>query len=511
MNVPDPLRVVDIRKAYVEGVPVLDGVDLAVEAGRITALVGANGSGKSTLVKILSGFHHADSGSIEVRGSRVHEPTPELLREGGIRFVHQEPTVLPGISVMENLAVGGYESSAGRIRWGRERARVRALLDEWGLGLDPDADAGTLSAATIAKLAVLKAIRMRPGDEPVHAIVLDEPTASLGKEDAFELLGWLRETVERRGVGVLLISHRLDEILGFADRVLVLRSGRVVADRASDVLDERTLIEDIVGGELDNQYPVRAVPAASGTVVRVTGARGGGVAELSFKVGAGEIIGITGQPGSGFEDVPAVLMDPEAAGGGTLVVGDREIPLDRSPVFARIRAGLAYVPADRKRTALATGLSVRENMVLPRLKEFRRAGLQRLARERDETMGLIEQLRISPPSAAIAAGRLSGGNQQKVVLAKWLSARPRALLVHEPTQAVDVGAKVEIFRLIAEAAAAGLAVMIVSVEHEDLAHLCSRVLVMGKGRVEVELGGAALTGPEIAAEALRVSARPSAA
>src|SRR5690606_21764897 len=188
---------------------------------------------------------------VEIRGRTVRDITPELLRAAGVRFVHQDPTIVAGLSVLENLSVGGYETSAGRIRWRRERMRVRSLLHGWDMRIDPQADAGPLTAAEIAKLAMLKAIRMRPGDEPVHAVVLDEPTAALGPDDAAELLSWLRMTAQKRDVGVLFISHRIEEILEYADRVAVLRNGRIVADIATEGLGEDALVEHIVGRSLD--------------------------------------------------------------------------------------------------------------------------------------------------------------------------------------------------------------------------------------------------------------------
>lgn len=503
----DALKVSGIRKSYVEGVPVLDGVDLTVAAATITALVGANGSGKSTLVKILSGYHEADAGEVEIRGELVSEITPELLRTSGVRFVHQDSTIVPGISVLENLSVGGYETSGGRIRWRRERRRIRALLAEWAIEAEPDADVTTLSAAANAKLAVLKAIRMRPGDEPVHAIVLDEPTAALGPDDADELLTWLRMIATEQGVGILFISHRIEELLAYADRVVVLRGGRIVADAAARDLDADALVEHIVGAALETYYPDRPAFTDAPTVLAVVGARGGGVKSLDLEVAAGETVGITGLPGSGFEDVPLVLVDPRMATGGTLAIDGAVVRLERDQVSARTRLGLALVPADRKRTALAMDLSVRENVMLPLLARFRRAGWHRLTAERREAQALIERFRVAPASTAATVRRLSGGNQQKVVLAKWLSARPKVLVVHEPTQAVDVGAKAEIFGVLADVAADGVATVIVSVEHEDLAHLCDRVLVMDRGRVVAELRRSeGMTGASITAATLVSSA-----
>ncbi|MBS1673637.1 MAG: sugar ABC transporter ATP-binding protein [Actinobacteria bacterium] len=504
MSESDPLRVRGITKSYVEGVPVLDGVDITVTAGHVLALVGANGSGKSTLVKVLSGYHAADAGALEIRGAAVGSVTPEMLRASGIRFVHQESTIVPGLTVLENLAVGGYETRSGRIRWRHEEQRVRELLGEWDLDVSPHDDAGRLSAAAVAKLGLLKAIRMRPGDEPVHAVVLDEPTAALGPDDAAELLGWLRSAARRSGVGVLFISHRIEEILGFADRVAVLRGGRVVADLPTTHLSPDELVAQIVGRSLESYYPERDVLLGDPRLV-VDGASGGAVQELGFTVRAGETIGITGAPGSGFEDVPLLLVDPAKATAGTLAVDGRSENLAAASIARRRALGIALVPDERKRRALAGELSVRENIALPRLRSFRRGLLHGMRHERRDADQLVERFGVSPRSSQPAANRLSGGNQQKVVLAKWLSTAPRVLIVHEPTQAVDVGAKSEIFQVLADTARSGVAVVIVSVEHEDLARLCDRVLVLRGGRMHAELTGAALTAETIGSAAFGAS------
>jgi len=498
----DALRAHGIRKAYVAGVTVLDGVDLTVPPGQITALVGANGSGKSTLVKVLSGYHAPDDGFIEIRGERIVGITPELLRASGVRFVHQEPTIVGGVTVLENLAAGGYETVGGRIRWRRERERVQVLLDEWSIEADPSMDVARLSAATVAKLALLKAIRMRPGEEPVHAIVLDEPTAALGRESAEELLLWLREIARQQDVGILFISHRLEEILGFADTVAVLRAGRIIAYEAVEDLTEKALVELIVGGTLDEYYPRREGVDAKNVLFAVDDATGSGLTGLSFTVAAGETLGITGLPGSGYEHIPLLLMDPDYAEAGRLAVAGAVQPLSTTSLLNRARLGIALVPADRKRKALATELSVRENIALPRLRQFRSRGVHWMRRERRDADGLIARFGISTQSSATATGRLSGGNQQKVVLAKWMSTDPRVLIVHEPTQAVDVGAKAAIFELLSEASRNAVATVIISVEHEDLAHLCDRVLVISRGRVAVELSGSELTGRSVAAASL---------
>jgi len=301
-------------------------------------------------------------------------------------------------------------------------------------------------------------------------------------------------------VGVLFISHRIEEILSFADRVAVLRGGKVIADLDTEGLQADDLVAQIVGRSLDSYYPER-----SGSIglprFAVEGARGGSVEMLGFEVRAGETVGITGAPGSGFEEVPMLLVDPTAASAGTLIVDGERVDLRGGSIARRRALGIALVPDERKRRALAGELSVRENIALPRLSSFRRGVLHRQSRERQDADALVARFGVDPATSAPAANRLSGGNQQKVVLAKWLSTEPSVLIVHEPTQAVDVGAKSEIFRVLVDTARAGVAVVIVSVEHEDLARLCDRVLVLRGGRVAAELAGAALTAEVIASAA----------
>ncbi|MDQ6525873.1 sugar ABC transporter ATP-binding protein [Nocardioides sp. LHD-245] len=486
----------DVRKSYVPGVPVLQGVDLDVRAGEVTALVGANGSGKSTLVKILSGYHEPDRGSRIRFGDQAMEGHihPGQARAAGVRFVHQESRMVAGVSVLENLLTDRLGTgSLGRLDWPAERRRAQAFLDEHGIAVDVRDDAGRLTLADAAKIAIARAAGSE-SDTGLRALILDEPTAALGRDDAAEMLDWVRALARGRGVGVLLIGHRLEEILATADRVAVLRSGRIVADTSVAELDHDRLVEQIVGRAIEAYYPERD-GATGAPVLEVGNLSGGAVRGVSFSVAAGEVLGITGLPGSGFEDVPYLLVDPRSGARGELTIAGRAIEVARTPVRARVQAGIALVPADRKRRALATSVSVTGNVGLPHLRQFRRwAGLSARAEHRLAD-GVVRDYAVSPTDATAITGNLSGGNQQKVVIGKWMSTRPRVLVVHEPTQAVDVGAKAEIFKLLADAAADGMAAVIVSVEYDDLAHLCDRVLVVGAGRIVAELAGDAL-GPE---------------
>ena len=500
------IRLRNIRKSYIEGIPVLVDVDLDIPRGQVTALVGANGSGKSTLVKILSGYQAPDAGSeILIGGRRVEGGVhAEEARAAGMRFVHQDAMLVPGVSVLDNMLVGAYRTGfMGRIKWRAERRSVQEMLDRWGIDVDLDRDPGELPLATAAKLAVIRALRTEPG-EHISALVLDEPTASLGKADSEELLSWVRELAQREDVGVLLIGHRIDEILGTSDRVAVLRAGRIVVESPAAELTPELLVNQIVGAELESFYPERdaAAEADEGIALRVRGLSHHRLREASFEVRRGEILGVTGLVGSGFEDLPYALVDPELKAEGTMSIGPTEVDLRRTSIAERLALGLALVPADRKNRALALDLSLRENLVLPRLRSFaRRGGLDRKL-EHTDSIEVLGQFGVRPSDARLAASSLSGGNQQKVVLAKWMTVRPSVLVIHEPTIGVDVGAKSDIFKLIADSAAEGLSTVVASVEYEDLAHLCDRVLVIGDGRIVAELSGEALSTESITAAAL---------
>lgn len=506
------IRFRNVWKTYIENIPVLSGVNLDVPHGMVTALVGANGSGKSTLVKILSGYHAPDKDSqIWIDGQLVEgHVSPEVARAAGLRFVHQDSVLVHGLSVLDNMLIGNYRTGfANHIHWAEERASVQATLDRWDIDVDVMDDPRNLSLATVAKLAVLRAIRTT-GDEHLSGLILDEPTAALGRDDAREVLSWMRELAVKENVGVLLIGHRIEEILSASDKVAVLRSGQIVAEEPSNRLNRQGLVQHIIGRPIESFYPDRGDTVSDEPALDVKQLSGRGVSTMSFSLGKGEVLGVTGLPGSGFEDVPYLLMDPSSGAHGSMLLAGKELDIRWSSIAARVRHGLSLVPDDRKRRALATQLSLRENLSLPRVKSFIRRGLLRRTDEANEAESLMRKYGVKASSPGVSASSLSGGNQQKVVLAKWMSTKPSVLIVHEPTQGVDVGAKAEIFQLIATSAAAGMSTMIVSVEYEDLAHLCDRVLVMGDGHVTSELSGSQLTTHNLTAAVFMASHNKSA-
>jgi len=497
------IRLAGVSKTFVPGVPVLRDVTLNLRAGQVTALVGANGSGKSTMVKILSGYHEPDRGStIEVSGSRIHDRvTPGLMRHRGVRFVHQDVSLASDLTVLDNVALDGFVTGRlGTIRWSHQKHRLNADLARWRIDARPSDVVSSLPRSTVAKLTIMRAVQRREG-EHLTALILDEPTASLGHGDADDVLEWIRRLASQEHVGVLFISHRLDEVLKVSHSVAVLRNGRIVAHDAAASLDHESLVRHVVGGAVGRLYPERAPREEQTIALRVSGLSGGALRDASFVLHRGEVLGVTGLPGSGFDDIPYLLMDPTRRAGGSCELSGTPLDLAHESLASRVARGMVLVPGDRKRHSIAGEMSVRENVTLPQLGSlYRRGSMSRRAETRLAT-SLGSAVGVRPADPELPAGSLSGGNQQKVVLAKWLGGEPEVIVIHEPTEAVDVGAKAEIFQLIASAVARGAAVLIASVEYEDLAHLADRVLVISRGTVSAQLTGGELSATTITAAA----------
>jgi ribose transport system ATP-binding protein len=495
------LSIRDVSKSF-GSTRALDRVSIDVGPGEIHALLGQNGSGKSTLIKILSGFHASDDGSVELRGEPLQLPLPAAeLRRLGLAFVHQELGLVDTLSVLENVRVGRFETGVGwRIRWRSERARTRALLRRFDLDVDPRTPVGSLGRTERAIVAIIRALDdMRTlagegGPDRGGLLVLDEPTASL-PEDEVRLLFETMRRVTESGSSVLFVTHRLEEVLAVCDVVSVLRDGRHVATERTRALDEPRLIELILGRPLDALYPDVEHEAAE-PVLEVAGLGGATVRDVSFRVRSGEIVGLTGLVGAGYDEVPYLVYGARRATEGVVTIGGDAVGA-ASPHRAR-RLGVALLPGDRQRQAGIPRATVKENVTLPVLRRYSRLGRLEHRRERRDVRGVLERFRVRPPDPDRPLASLSGGNQQKALLARWVETRPRVLLLHEPTQGVDVGSRRDIFELLQGAVAGGTAVVYASAEHEDLAHLCDRVLVFRRGRLARELSGAGLTKQSIA-------------
>ncbi|BDG30012.1 sugar ABC transporter ATP-binding protein [Thermus thermophilus] len=454
-----------IRKRF-GGVEALKGVDFAVEAGEIHALVGENGAGKSTLMKILSGALAPDGGEVWLSGRRLRLGSVQEARRQGIAMVYQELNLAPNLSVAENLFLGRLPPFVDRKRL---YTRARILLEELDLGFTPEVPVGALEVGQQTLVAVAQAL-----SQEARILVFDEATAALSAREAERLFQLVKE-LRNRGLGIVWISHRLEEVFHLADRVTVLRDGQRVATLPLSGLKPEALVELMVGkreaGRLDLPSP-KAHPPLHLEV------RGGGLEPLAFDLRPGEILGLAGVVGSGRSAVVEILFGLEGEG---RVNGE---PL-RSPLEA-IRRGVFLVPADRKAQGLILGLSARANIGLPVLRELSFGGVVSASREAALARQWFQALGIRPQDPERPAGTFSGGNQQKLVLAKALATRPRLLLLAEPTRGVDVAARQEIYALLATWAREGVAQIVSSGDTEELLLLCHRIFVFRKGRVVAE-------------------------
>jgi ribose transport system ATP-binding protein len=484
-STPPALAIRDLSKSF-PGTLALDRVSLDIGPREILGLVGQNGSGKSTLIKILAGFHAPDPGStVEIDGSPIAFGDPAAARSAGLRFVHQDLALVLDLSVTENLALGrGYTTGrGGRIRWGREHREATSRLEELGYDIDVRLPVGSLASAERSGVAIARALEHW---EDARVLVVDEPTASLPAAEVHILLEAI-ERVRRGGLSVIYVSHRLDEVLGISDRLVVLRDGRLVSTVDSKGATEAEVIAAMVGDEVMTA-PVADRRTAPGdlllTVKDVTGVT---VLEATFEVRAGEVLGIAGLRGSGREELLSLIFGAAPRLGEVRI--DGEIVAGGDPAIA-IAAGMALVPGDRRGQGSVEGLTLRENCTLTDLRRHsNRMGAIQRRQEREEVRRWIADLAIRPQRTEANFATLSGGNQQKVVFAKWLRRAPRVLLLDEPSQGVDVQAKATIHRLTTDAARNGSAVLVASSDDSELCDICDRILILRDGTVAAELAG----------------------
>jgi ribose transport system ATP-binding protein len=458
-------------------------VDLDLFAGEVHALVGQNGSGKSTLIKILSGYHAPDEGTVSIDGIPARLPmTNRDVEAAGLRFVHQNPGLCPLFTVAETICLRSWDLTwYGRIRWEYERARVKEILRDVELDVGPDTLVRDLTPSQRAVVAVLRSIQGIGDGRAI--LVLDEPTASLNKSDADRLFRTIRR-LTASGHAVLFVSHRLDEVLAIADRISVIRDGRLVLSTDPSRTSEQALIGAILGRELGALYPGRPSDPRVG-VLRVENLTGSTVDHFSCAVREGEILGITGLGGMGQDELPYLIYGSTRAQAGDVYVDDDRVgPIGPRPSLA---AGMVLLPADRERLSGVRRATVAENVTMGTIDRFFEHGWLRKGKEVSEVHRLLVEFQVRPSDPLMKLGALSGGNQQKTLLAKWLQSRPRVLLLHEPTQGVDVGSRQQVFRMIRDVAEQGTAVVIASAEYADLANICTRVLVMRRGSVQTEL------------------------
>lgn len=461
--------------------------------GEIHALLGTNGCGKSTLIKILAAVYPADAGTLLLNGVEydLTDADPRDRRQTHLRFVHQQPTVFADLTVAENLKmgenVGGINFSSARRR--RMRAEAAAILDRFEIDVAPDDRLGDLRLALQTMVAIARALHSDEGSGE-RVLVLDEPTAKLPASETTLLFGALRRYAEA-GQTILLVTHRMDEVMDLADRATVLRDGRTVGTIARASFSKDRLTEMIVGRSLDAYFPEHTAPQEGTPTLRVSGLSGGIVNGVDFDVHPGEVVGLAGLEGSGCSTVLRMLFGVEPAESGEVSVDGKAV--NTSSPDKAMAAGLAYVPADRTVEGIFPDLSVRDNLSLATLGRYGRSfGLRRKAEVEDATAD-VERFQIRGGQDAMM-NELSGGNQQKAVVARWLRRKPRLLLLDDPTQGVDIGARADLWTAIDAAVDGGAAVLVNSSDHDELAHVSNRILVMDNGSIAAELTDKGLSG-----------------
>jgi ribose transport system ATP-binding protein len=499
---PLALSVRNLSKSF-GGARALAGIDLDVAPGEVRGLLGTNGSGKSTFVKVLAGFHTPDTGTLELHGHSVRLPlNAGEFRKLGLAFVHQNLGLVPSLTVLENLRVGELtRARRGVISWGRERRKATATFERFGIDIDPLARVADLSQVDKALLAVVRAFEeLRPGGKMPGTpglLLLDEPTPFLPKSGVDKLFGLVRQIVED-GASVIFISHDIDECLEITDSITVLRDGKLAGSLVTQNSNRDQIVEMIVGHRVERTVAPPAPRGSAPIRAQVAGVAGPGLQPTSVDVREGEILGLTGLIGSGYEQMVYLLFGARAGAEGTLLLGGETIDLRRMNPARAIRLGMALLPADRQGASGVDAMTVTENMLLPDLSRFFRNGLLDRAGLAAKAAALSTAYEVKPNNPSLRLGALSGGNAQKVLLAKWLNRKPVLLMLDEPTQGVDIGTRAQVFKAIHAAAEDGAAVICASSDLEQLAELCNRVLVFGRGRVIAEVTGDGLTKDNLA-------------
>lgn len=495
------LRVTGLSKTF-QGQQALEGLDLEIERGEVHGLLGQNGSGKSTLIKVLSGYHQPDPGArAEVDGVPFELGSAHAAREHGFQFIHQDLALAEDLDVVDNLALGERYSGRWWLSGRRERAAARDALESYGVELHVSRPVRELDAAQRAMVAVVRALHH--GSAEPGILVLDEPTASLPEREKgqlFELLARVRD----RGTTIVYVTHRLQEVFEITDRVTILRDGRRVATRDTASLSHDGLVELIVGRPLSSFYP-EPVAARDDVVLRLDDVRGGGVEGVTLDVHAGEVVGLTGLTGSGVDDLLHLVFGALPLAAGTVSV--RGAPVSRLTPARAIAAGVGFAPGDRARLASLPEWTLRENVTIPRLRATGRARWLGRRKEAADVRPWLQRFDVDPPDPEARLASLSGGNQQKTILAKWLRSEADVLLLEEPTQGVDVGAKGTIYDALAAVSATGTAILIATSDFEEACAICDRVIVLREGRVGAVLKGADRTVDHVLGEAIRPSSR----
>ena len=483
-DAPPAIEIRGLTKRFLSTLA-LDGVDLTIMPGEIHALVGENGAGKSTLIKILAGLYQPDSGELLVGGRRVH-PQSEVVP---ISFVHQDLGLVDELSIGENVAlVAGFPRSGGLISWKKVWRQAEHIYGAMALDPpNPRAPVGSLSAAGKAILGIVRAL-----SRDARVVVLDEPTASLPGPDALHLFEVLRR-LRASGTSILYVSHRLNELFGLVDRVTVLRDGRLVRSSNIGETTPESIIRDMLGRDLEMHHQSAPSAGDGAPLLQVENLVAGNQGPLSFSVGQGEVVGLVGLRGAGHEAIGRTIFGAHPQAGGTIRLGSDLVPADQ-PTSERIKKGIALLAGDRLGESALSGMSLRENL-FPNASSVAGGPFTLIdgRREAREASDVLDRFDVRPSNPAALIDWLSGGNQQKVFVGRWLKTGARLFIMEEPTAGVDVGAKGVIHRMLRDIAAKGAGVLVVSSDFEEVATLCDRALVIGRGMITADLAGPALT------------------
>ena len=471
------LQVSGLRKAF-PGVQAIQDGSLDLRAGEIHALVGENGAGKSTLIKILTGVHAPDEGKVAVRGETRRFASPIEAHRDGIVAIYQEFTLIPALSIAANLFLGREKTRLGALQFRTEFEQANRVLARLGLTLRPDTKVSSLSVSEQQLVEIARALL-----SDARILIMDEPTAALTPREVVKLFGILRE-LSAQGIGILFISHRLDEVLEIADRITVMRDGVTVSTQDAAGMSRGALIELMVGRSLDDEFP-KGTSEPGAVRLEVKGLAGGKVREVSFSARAGEIIGFAGLMGAGRTEMARLIFGADGKESGEVILDGRPLPV-AGPKDA-IRSGICLLTEDRKGQGLVLCASALDNFAISSLSHWSRFGLLNLSKESSRFEEHRRALSIKISSPRQRAESLSGGNQQKLLVARWLEVDSQVIMFDEPTRGIDVGAKYEMYVLIRRLAAQGKVIILISSELPEILGMCDRILVMKAGRISGEI------------------------
>ncbi len=472
----DLIEMKNISKSF-SNVKVLENVSFSLKEGEVHALMGENGAGKSTLIKILTGIYTADTGSIYVNGQEVKFSGPKDAEKMGISVIHQELNIIPQLSVAENMFLGRdlCYGKSGILRTSEMKKKTREYLEKLGISINPDEIAENLSVGQQQMVEIARAISL-----DTRVLIMDEPTAALTDREIETLFNVMND-LRRQGVGIIYISHRMEEIFAICDRISVLRDGHFIGTENIDETNLEAIVQMMVGRQIGGRFPERSHGIGEESLRVENLSNGKFLKNISFSARRGEILGIAGLMGSGRTELVRTLFGADKKASGKVFLFGKEIHI-RKPEQA-IAAGIAFVTEDRKQEGLVLDLSVRENISIPNLAAISKSGVVSERLERELTGDMIKKLNIKTKDAEQIVKSLSGGNQQKVVIGKWLGIKPKILILDEPTRGVDIGAKKEIYNIMNQLTAEGVTILMISSELPEILGMSDRIIVMHEGKI----------------------------